>query len=214
LFETEAGWNQFGGPEIMTAKHHLPRGCNVVFNNTRVRWVKLDKAGKLKWAAQDSGSQPDIHHVIWRGDFNKALSILTERPELMHEKNIFRWTPLHTAALVGQKEIVQLLLSQGARENSDYRGETPMHAAATKGHKDIVELLLAAGINPNARNIAAITPLHKAVIRGHKEVVEVLIANGANVNAKDDMGKTPLWYADERENSEIVGSLRRHGGVK
>lgn len=47
LFETKGGWNQYGGAEILTIENHFT-GCNVLTNNGRVRFVKLQKLSKLK----------------------------------------------------------------------------------------------------------------------------------------------------------------------
>jgi len=52
LFETKGGWNQFGRPEILSMENHPERwgkGCNVLFNDGRVRWIKAKHIGKLKW---------------------------------------------------------------------------------------------------------------------------------------------------------------------
>lgn len=49
LFETRGGWNQFGGPEILTTENHKGEGCNVLFNDGGVRFVKTDQLGELKW---------------------------------------------------------------------------------------------------------------------------------------------------------------------
>jgi len=49
LFETKAGWNQFGGPETLTIENHSGDGCNVLFNGGRVKWVKAKDIGKLNW---------------------------------------------------------------------------------------------------------------------------------------------------------------------
>ncbi|MHC4867890.1 MAG: prepilin-type N-terminal cleavage/methylation domain-containing protein [Planctomycetota bacterium] len=55
LFETKAGWNQFGGPEILSTKNHPERwssGCNVLFNDGRVKWVKAKDTDKLNWGTK------------------------------------------------------------------------------------------------------------------------------------------------------------------
>jgi hypothetical protein len=52
LFETQGGWNQFGGPEILTTNWHWKRGCNVLFNDGRVEFIKPKKVGKLKWEVE------------------------------------------------------------------------------------------------------------------------------------------------------------------
>jgi hypothetical protein len=49
LFETKAGWNQFGGPEILTTENHRGEGCTVAFVDARVKFVRTSKLGTLKW---------------------------------------------------------------------------------------------------------------------------------------------------------------------
>jgi hypothetical protein len=49
LFETKAGWNQFGGPEILTTEHHKGEGCLVGFTDGSVSFVKTEDVGKLRW---------------------------------------------------------------------------------------------------------------------------------------------------------------------
>jgi hypothetical protein len=49
LFESKPGWNQFGGPELLTTDHHRGKGCNVTFVGTGAQFVKKDQLGDLKW---------------------------------------------------------------------------------------------------------------------------------------------------------------------
>ncbi|MBA7674669.1 hypothetical protein ES703_82890 [subsurface metagenome] len=53
LFETKGGWNQFGGPEILTTENHKGKGCNILFNNGRVEFVKPERLGELKWEVEE-----------------------------------------------------------------------------------------------------------------------------------------------------------------
>ncbi|MHC4110715.1 MAG: hypothetical protein ACYSUY_06555 [Planctomycetota bacterium] len=53
LFETKGGWNQFGGPEILTFENHKGKGCNVLFNDLHVRFVKKEQLSELKWEAEE-----------------------------------------------------------------------------------------------------------------------------------------------------------------
>ncbi|MHC4621775.1 MAG: DUF4190 domain-containing protein [Planctomycetota bacterium] len=48
LFETKGGWNQVGGPEILTSENHKGEGCNVAFVDTHVKFVSTRDLGKLK----------------------------------------------------------------------------------------------------------------------------------------------------------------------
>ena len=49
LFETHPGWNQSGGPEILTTENHLGEGCNVLFIDGYVEFVKTERLNKLRW---------------------------------------------------------------------------------------------------------------------------------------------------------------------
>ena len=48
LFETKEGWNQHGGPEIMSCDRHKS-GCLVLFGDFHVEYVKPDHLDQLKW---------------------------------------------------------------------------------------------------------------------------------------------------------------------
>jgi hypothetical protein len=54
LFETNGGWNQHGGPELLTLHNHAGYGVYVGFNDGHARFVKPQDIGKLKWKAEDS----------------------------------------------------------------------------------------------------------------------------------------------------------------
>ncbi|MGB2808589.1 MAG: hypothetical protein WBC22_12670 [Sedimentisphaerales bacterium] len=51
LFETYPGWNQYGGPELLTLNNHKGKGANVLFNNGRVLFITPQEVeiDKLKW---------------------------------------------------------------------------------------------------------------------------------------------------------------------
>jgi len=49
LFETKGGWNQFGGPEILTFENHKGKGCNISFNDQHVKFVKPEQLADFKW---------------------------------------------------------------------------------------------------------------------------------------------------------------------
>jgi len=49
LFETRPGWNQSGGPEILTTENHYDRGSNILFVDMRVKFVKTEHLKDLRW---------------------------------------------------------------------------------------------------------------------------------------------------------------------
>ena len=54
LFETEGGWNQTGGPEILTTENHRGKSCNVLFNDSHVEFVSADRISELKWVKSEN----------------------------------------------------------------------------------------------------------------------------------------------------------------
>ena len=50
-------WNQVGGPELLTTENHKGEGCNVLFNDWHVEFVKAERLGELKWGAEEKDSK-------------------------------------------------------------------------------------------------------------------------------------------------------------
>jgi prepilin-type processing-associated H-X9-DG protein len=53
LFETYPSWNQSGGPEILTTDNHRGEGCNIVFVDGHVEFVKTKDLKYLKWTPEN-----------------------------------------------------------------------------------------------------------------------------------------------------------------
>ncbi len=124
-----------------------------------------------------------------------------------------RWgfTPLHRAARYGDKELVELLIANGADVNAkDKWGYTPLLWAIFSRDKDMMKLLIAKGADVNYTPKDDYPPLHSAVANEDKDMVELLLAKGANVNATEK-GQTAMSLAKKKGHSEIVELLRKHG---
>ena len=94
------------------------------------------------------------------------------------------WTSLHFALQLDHKEIVELLIANGADVNAKAEdGVAPLHVAAGGGHKEVAELLIANGADVNAK-----------------------VVSGAA------QGKTPLDAANETNHPKMADLLRKHGG--
>ncbi|SVE31699.1 uncharacterized protein METZ01_LOCUS484553, partial [marine metagenome] len=155
----------------------------------------------------------------------------------MNAKDEDGLAPLHYSARADHKEIVELLINNGADVNVRSTANlTPLDLSSggvadlirKQGGKTSKELIalskaartgniaevkkhLAAGADVNAKDMYGDTPLHDAVKRGHREVVELLITNGADMNMQDGNGRTPLYPATALDHREIVAILIAKG---
>ena len=176
----------------------------------------------------------EIHDAARDGNLENVKALLNDHPDLIFSKdNEHGWTPLHWAAVMGHKGMMELLLAHGAEVNvheaaaggllekvkallkdnpdvvfsKDSNGATPLQVAAGYGHRDVAELLLASQADVNAKNPFGQTPLHWAAVGGHKDVAALLLANEADVNAKDKKGDTPLHGAASRGHKDVMEVL-------
>ena len=69
-------------------------------------------------------------------------------------------TPLHYAAEKGYRDIVRMLLDNGADPTiPNNKGDTPLHAASLSGNKEILRILIDSGADINAQDNDGLTPL-------------------------------------------------------
>jgi len=120
-------------------------------------------------------------------------------------------SPLHRAASLGDKTVVEAALAAGVPVDSKAeRDWTALHWAAMSGHVELAEFLLQHGANPDALGQFDMTPLHWAAMRGHDRVISVLAAHGAKLEARDLYGRTPLHLSG----TEAVVSALAAAGAK
>ena len=177
----------------------------------------------------------EIHDAAKAGDLEKVKALLKVSPDLVNSRDDkYSRTPLHLAALRGNKDIAELLLANKAdvnakdtnnyvsqlpnglvlssdtdKDNRDPGGWTPLHEAAFGGNYDVAKLLLDNKADANVKDNDGATALHLAVY-GHKDVVELLLANKADVNATDKLGHTPLFGAASSGHKDLVELLLTH----
>ena len=121
------------------------------------------------------------------------------------------FTPLHWACREGHRQIVDLLISRGARLNVTNMGDdVPLHNAAQNGHLDIIKKLIQQKCNVNVVNEHGNSPLHYACFGQYAVCCEELVASGALVSICNKYGQTPLSKARPvlaRKLSELAKSI-------
>lgn len=144
----------------------------------------------------------------------KADVNYTESTSRIEGVNIDEWTPLMSAAVSGNLDVVKQLVAAGAWVN--YMNSLAVNAAwiaANNGKIDVVKYLVKHGSYINNRNKEDVTPLMAAAMNGHLEVVRILIAAKANLDLvhKDGNGDTALMFALANRHTAIARYLVEAG---
>ncbi len=138
-----------------------------------------------------------------------AIRLFLKNPKI----NIYtKPSALTRATFNGNLEVVQLLLSKGARVNNvNHSGETALHIASRKKYKDIVRALLGAGAEVNIQDKRGSTPLMKAALKGDVEIVNTLIQAGSDLNIRNKFDRTALIYATAKNHEQLALGLIQPG---
>jgi ankyrin repeat protein len=153
---------------------------------------------------------PALRDAAVKGDAERVKALLADRADPNSHDTIWR-TALHEACFHGHAQVVEILLSSGAKvEESDiFTKAKPIHDAAYSGSAPIVRMLAKKGAEINARADSNQTALHVAAEGGHEEVVRALIELRANTGLKDDEGRTALDLARKKGHAKIVSLLEK-----
>jgi hypothetical protein len=111
-----------------------------------------------------------------KGDIGKVKSLLQSGFNVNSQVDEWKIAPLHAAASNGHKEIVEILIANGANINIVNKFNcTPIYFAAALGYTEIVKLLLEKGANTNIKEVQkGETPVDAAKRNGHMEIVNLL----------------------------------------
>lgn len=117
-------------------------------------------------------------------------------------------TPLFYASQKGARDIVKLLVENGADVNlANNHSSTPLHIVSQSGNKEIVAVLLENGADINGTDKEGKTPLIYSLADGRTEFTKFLLSKGADKNIKDNAGYSALDYATSRGLRDTIALL-------
>lgn len=183
--------------------------------------------GHINYTQDEDGDT--ILHLAVVGCTPDVVDDLMKRCDLNSTNNM-KQTPLHIASMANRPEMVELLLSGGAKINvHDWKGNTPLHSACERGFSDVVITLLetvsidsiaqteaaeAAKKNSDSnlrhylelKNFDGQSCLHLAAAHNRINILDLLINRyNVDINCQDSKsGATILHEAITKFNNELV----------
>jgi ankyrin repeat protein/L-ascorbate metabolism protein UlaG (beta-lactamase superfamily) len=156
----------------------------------------------------------EIHQAIESGDLSRVRALVTGDANVVHQPLDDRdgSLPLHTAASVGQLEIIEYLIASGAAvDGLDAVESTPLMLACRNGQPDAAKLFLRHGAAIDLVGLTGGTCASSAVISGNLEVARVLREAGADFTHTYPDNSTYMWQAALRGNVEMLKFLQESG---
>ncbi|MES2530232.1 MAG: ankyrin repeat domain-containing protein [Pseudomonadota bacterium] len=136
----------------------------------------------------------------------KVIDVLLSSPQTdVNARNASDESPLMLAAIKGQSDLVDKLLTRDAAVNKP--GWTPLHYAASSGQLSIMKTLLDKYAFIDAQSPNGTTPLMMAAMYGSSESVKLLIEEGADPLMKNELGMTALSFAQQGKRPDAIEML-------
>ncbi|KMT18063.1 hypothetical protein BVRB_2g032550 [Beta vulgaris subsp. vulgaris] len=160
--------------------------------------------------------QTRLYEAALKGDVDSLINLFQEDPLIldlcMEKSSCFMQSPLHVAAKMGHKEIIETILERKSNMifAHDEDGRTLIHVAAMNGHTQVLEMLHRA--NPHATRVRTNrgeTALHLCVKHNQAGALQLMLHHTDDelLNSKDDDGNTVLHLAVIGQQRQMVEML-------
>ncbi|XP_027465840.2 ankyrin repeat domain-containing protein 61 isoform X1 [Zalophus californianus] len=183
--------------------------------------ILCEHGAQVNARVDDSNKQSPLHLAITYGTY-PVLSILAQNGAHVNAINESSMTPLHMAADILNKEMMETLIACGADVNCAVAstGNTALKlAVCTASSKagrllaagvSCIRLLLIHGAKVNARDHEGQTAIHEACFGGREAIINLLLESEANVNILTRSGESPIYmYLQRSSNIRDTGLLAR-----
>lgn len=166
------------------AKILLDRGADPFIRGGENYHLVLGKCTRVTEYRERGLASPGpiaIHHAAANGHAN-VLDMLPYSDMTCGDESV---NALHLGAAYGSPDVVQNLLSKGAKvDNRDNKGMSALHHASCNGHDAVIQLLLDGSSYIEGSSNPGFTALHFAAWAAKSKTVKLLVSHGAATDAK------------------------------
>lgn len=183
---------------------------NYAFNSDTLMMTVFLKASFEIDAIADNGNNA-VAIAANKGNV-MVLNYLFDHGAKANVKNSNGEAVLDNAVMMGNKDVVALLLQQLKKEGADPASlGTAVLIAAKTGKVDMLQVLADAGAPLDSRGPDGYMPIHWTVKNGNFDAMTFLIDKGVDVNAKCGQGYSVLDWATNEGYTRLIKSLKKAG---
>ncbi|XP_067661682.1 ankyrin repeat domain-containing protein 50-like [Haliotis asinina] len=155
--------------------------------NGHTEVVKLLVNYGANLSLRDTYGHNILHSACSEGHVDVVKYILSKDIVDINSEGYKRRTPMMLAAMVGHKEVVDLLVKNGADLTfSDIDGHNILYCSSATGQLEVVKYIISLNtVDINSAGHFKRTSVMVAARGGHKEVVEFLVNHGAKLTLTD-----------------------------
>ncbi|KAL9614732.1 MAG: hypothetical protein Q9167_000801 [Letrouitia subvulpina] len=173
---------EYGTPLYAASKHKSSMAIEVLLENGADPNTASDEYGGALYSASENNSLAALQLLLEAGA-NIHVSVTR------HGKA--GCTPLQVAARQNHKDVVRMLIENGADVNNKASIDgSALYVASENGYIEIMQQLLDSGANLSARDLrsgaTSLTPLQIASKCGHESAVRLLLDHGADSTEYDE----------------------------
>jgi ankyrin repeat protein len=197
--------------ELLLKHHADPNG----FVNASGNAVYAAKTPEIRKLLEAHGGFLDPYDLVWKGEDDEVMRIVTERPETALAGCGGVFTAVVTC---GRRKLMHRLLDAGFKVHPQAGG---CHSYLLERPDMLRELLTRGGLDPNYPTVDGVTLLHALCHKDSRgrtmdhrtECAAILLEFGADPSRKDTNGETPVMWATKHGLTDIAGFLKARGAT-
>ena len=148
--------------------------------------------------------------AVWNSRVQEIKELLKLGVDI-NTRNHFGQTPLMIAAILGNLDIVTILLENKADlDYIDKNGLTALMLAARNGQLPVAELLLNNGADINVQDKSGLTALMHAASFGHEQTVEIILKYKPALEMQENKSEGDKAKHKQGESSDVITLTQRY----